>query len=61
MKVKITVVIDVDDDAWRCEYGTDDATPAGLRADIKSYFEGEIMSSYPVMSGIARRASTTTR
>lgn len=54
MKVRIEAVVEVDDAEWRREYGDDDGTAAGLRASIKSYFEGEIKASYPVMNGIAR-------
>jgi hypothetical protein len=55
--VKVTIpaqTIEVDETAWRNEYGPNAETARELREDIKSYFKDLIAGSYPVEVGIVQ-------
>lgn len=41
MKVKISVEVDIDPEAWTLNYGVEGA--AAIRADVKRYAEGTIL------------------
>lgn len=41
MKVRITLTVDIDPEAWDMNYGTG-TDPAAVRADVKTYVEGTV-------------------
>lgn len=43
MKVRISLTVEVDPDAWTATYGVEGT--AAIRADVKTYIEGTINSS----------------
>ncbi|MGP4013691.1 hypothetical protein [Streptomyces sp. 4N124] len=49
MKVRITITVNVDADAWALEYGID---PPEVRADVKEYLGNAIAGIYPSAENI---------
>lgn len=48
MKVRVTLTIDVDPEAWTLAYGTE---PDQIRDDVKTYVLGTVQHSPPANEG----------
>lgn len=54
MKVRHTVTVDVDVDAWALEYGLE---PADVRDHVRAYLDATVDESYPGVAGLWGRTS----
>ena len=50
MKVEIRFTVEVDSEAWANEYGVE---LNEVRADVKTYYENVVASTYPGQNGLA--------